>query len=153
MSYRLDKPYTTEQRADFVSEYNAIQGLIIEETEVALFALEKNEIMVDGEPIVDPDYEEKQKQKEQERVKMLSCTKRDFALLLEELGKSYKNTLKPLIESNDRASLEWDLCERLYRFNPLLDQMALGLGITSQQLDMLFKVANGENTVEDLKSV
>lgn len=106
-----------------------------------------------SEIILNPDYEQEQEEKEQERIKMLSCTKRDFALLLEELGISYKNTLKPLIESNERASLEWDLCERLYRFNPLLDTMAIGMGITSQQLDMLFKVANGENTVDDLKAV
>lgn len=90
------------------------------------------------------EYKEKQKNKEKERIARLSCTKRDFVLLLQEQGISYKNTLKPLIEANEQASIEWELCERLYRFNPLLDQMAGGLGITSEQLDTIFKVANGE---------
>lgn len=35
---KIDKPYTNAQYADFVSEYNAIQGLIIEETETELQA-------------------------------------------------------------------------------------------------------------------
>lgn len=90
------------------------------------------------------EYKDKQKSKEKERIARLSCTKRDFVLLLQEQGISYKNTLKPLIEANEQASIEWELCERLYRFNPLLDQMAGGLGITSEQLDTIFKVANGE---------
>lgn len=53
--------------------------------------------------------------------------------------------LKQLITSSEQAQLEWELCERLYRFNPLLDVMASQIGITSEQLDMIFKKANGEN--------
>lgn len=60
MSYKLEKPYTEEQRADFIVEYNHQQGLKIEETEEALFALEVNEIMADEVPVIDPDYEAKQ---------------------------------------------------------------------------------------------
>lgn len=98
-----------------------------------------------GETIVlAPDWEEKEKQKEKERIARLSCTKRDFVLMLQKQGISYKNTLKPLIESNEQASTEWELCERLYRFNPLLDEMAGELGITSEQLDIIFKKINGE---------
>lgn len=108
-------------------------------------------IVVDGELILNPNYEKEQEEKEKERIKMLSCTKRDFALLLQELGVTYSQ-LKEKIATNEQAQLEWDLCERLYRFNPLLDTMAVSMGITSQQLDMLFKVANGENTVDDLKA-
>lgn len=91
-----------------------------------------------------PNWEAEQEQKEKERVARLSCTKRDFVLLLQEQGISYRNTLKPLIDADEQASIEWELCERLYRFNPLLDQMAGVLGITSAQLDTIFKVANGE---------
>ena len=64
--------------------------------------------------------------------------------MLQEMGISYKNTLKPLIDANEQASIEWELCERLHRFNPLLDQMAGSLGITPEQLDIIFKRANGE---------
>ena len=59
MSYKLEKPYTDTQYADFVVEHNHNNGRTIEETETALYALEPNEIMVDGEPQIDPDYEAK----------------------------------------------------------------------------------------------
>lgn len=67
MSYTLKKPYTNEQRIDFIVAYNRNQSLVIEETPEALYALEPNEIMVDGEPQVDPDYEVKQAQARQEQ--------------------------------------------------------------------------------------
>jgi len=96
-----------------------------------------------SEIILDPDYDEKQRQKEQERIKMLSCTKRDFALLLQEQGVTYTQ-LKALIAQNEQAQLEWELCERLYRFNPLLDVMGAQLGVSSETLDYIFRKANGE---------
>ena len=134
----LKQPYTDEEREDFIVEYNHRQGYKIEETDNALLAWGYTE-------------EEKQEQ-EKERVKMLSCTKRDFALMLQELGVTYSQ-LKEKIATNEHAQLEWDLCERLYRFNPLLDVMASQLGITPLQLDMIFKTANGENTVEELRTL
>lgn len=152
MSYKLLKPYTDEQYADFVVEHNHSNGRNIEETETALFALEANEILVDGEPVIDPDYEAKQAQAEAERVAKLTCTKRVFALMLQELGISYAQ-LKELISTNEQAQLEWDLSVQLERGNPLLDIMALQLGITSAQLDGLFKYANGEITIEDFKAL
>lgn len=57
MSYCLKKPYTDTQRADFIVEYNRKNGLKIEETDKNLFALEPNEILIDGEPVINPDYE------------------------------------------------------------------------------------------------
>ena len=73
--------------------------------------------------------------------------------MLQELGVDYFATLKPLIESNTQAQLEWELCERLYRFNPMLDLMASQLGVTSEQIDGLFKYANGEITLEEFKTL
>ena len=78
MAYTLLKPYTEKQRIDFIVTYNHGQGLMIEETDKAMYALLPNEIMVDGEPIVDPDYEEKQRQKEKARIQELSMTRSDF---------------------------------------------------------------------------
>ena len=60
MSYELKHPYTEEERANFIVEYNHNQGLLIEETDEAIYALEANEIMVDGKPEVNPNYEEEQ---------------------------------------------------------------------------------------------
>lgn len=78
MSYKLDKPFTDIERIDFIVKYNHNNGLKIEETDTALYALEINEIMVNGEPIIDPEYEKKQQDIENERIQSLSMTKSDF---------------------------------------------------------------------------
>lgn len=128
----LNKPYTEEQRIRFIIDNNDKLGYEIRESELALEAWGYTE-------------EEKQGQ-ERERIKMLSCTKRDFALLLQEQGITYTQ-LKALIAQNEHAQLEWELCERLYRFNPLLDIMGAQLGVSSETLDYIFRKANGE--IED----
>lgn len=99
---------------------------------------------------LNPDFEAEQAQKEAERIGNLKCTKRVFALMLQELGITYTQ-LKQLISTNEQAELEWDLCVELERKNPLLDIMAGTLGITPIQLDGLFKYANGEITLEEFK--
>lgn len=133
----LKKPYTEEQRVDFIIEQNHTLGYEIKETETALQAWGYTE-------------EEIEKQKKQ-HIKSLTCTKRVFALMLQELGVDYLTKLKPLIESNPQAQLEWDLCVELLRSNPMLDLMAEQLGITPEQLDKLFQYANGEITIEEFK--
>jgi hypothetical protein len=143
MSYILEKPFTNIERLNFIVKYNHNKGLTIKETALALYALEANEIMQDGEPIVNPDYEKEQEEKRKEHIQALTCTKRDFALILQKFGITYSQ-LKELISTNEKAQLEWDLCTGLLRSNPLIDLMASQLNITSEQLDNLFLYANGE---------
>ena len=114
----------------------------------------EDEYVLDGEEYVlkDEAWEEKQVQAEKERIGNLTCTKRVFALMLQELGISYSQ-LKELIATNEQAQLEWDLCVELERKNPLLDIMALQLGITAEQLDGLFRYANGEITIEQFREL
>jgi hypothetical protein len=113
-----------------------------------------NRFLWDGENVVlNPNYEAEEEQKERERINGLKCTKRVFALMLQELGIDYITVLLPLIESNPRAKLEWDLCVELERNNPLLDIMAGQLGVTPVQLDGLFRYANGEITIEEFQSL
>ena len=69
--------------------------------------------------------------------------------MLEKLGFDYFEQIQPLIESNRQAKLEWELCVELERKNPLLDLMAAQMSVTSEQLDNLFKAANGEITEEE----
>ena len=185
MSYKLEHPYTEQERLDFIVQYNHQQGLRIEivdnfveervETEAVIdeetgevieegtvhfetknypthYALEANEIMEGGEPVVNPNYEKELEQKEKERIAKLTCTKRVFALMLQELGITY-TMLKQLIATNEQAQLEWDLCVELERQNPLLDVMAMQLGITSEQLDGLFRYANGELTIDEFRAL
>ncbi|MBQ9688782.1 hypothetical protein IJV79_04010 [bacterium] len=142
MSYRLEKPYSDKERADFVVAHNHNNGLLIEETEEALFALTPTEKLVDG-VVVDntEEYEKEQQRLEKERIGSLSVTKRVLALALEEMGISYAQ-LKEVIASNERAQLEWDLCVVVERANPLLDSMAELLGVTAAQLDAIFVEVN-----------
>lgn len=132
----LNKPYTEEQRIRFIIDNNDKLGYEIRESELALEAWGYTE-------------EEKAEQ-EVERIKMLSCTKRDFALLLQEQGITYAQ-LKALIAQNEQAQLEWELCERLYRFNPLLDIMGAQLGVSSETLDYIFRKANSEITEQEFR--
>lgn len=96
--------------------------------------------------------DEQKELEEKERITKLTCTKRVFALMLQELGITY-TMLKQLIATNEQAQLEWDLCIELQRSNPLLDIMAMQLGITSEQLDGLFMYANGEITIEQFREM
>jgi len=126
---QLDKPYTDIQRMDFIVEQNHRLGYEIRETDLALQAWGYTE-------------EEKEEQ-EAERISHLKATKRVIALMLQELGITYAE-LKALIASNEQAQLEWDLCIELERCNPLLDIMGAQLGLSSAQIDQMFKYANGE---------
>ena len=141
MSHKLEKPCTQTQRNDFIVEYNHNLSLEIVETDSAIYALEKNEILIDDIVEIDPDFEQKQAQKERERISKLKVTKRVFALSLQQFGITYTQ-LKELIATNEQAQLEWDLCVELERSNPLLDVMASQMGITSKQLDEIFIEAN-----------
>lgn len=127
----LNKPYTDKQRIDFIVEQNHKLGYEIRETKTALEAWGYTE-------------EELQK-KEKEKISMLKLTKRVFALALQKLGITYTQ-LKELISTNEQAQLEWDLCVELERSNPLLDELAGKVGITAEQLDMIFIEANKEVT-------
>ena len=132
----LKKPYTESQRMDFIVQYNHNLGYEIKETEEAIEAWGYTEDELELE--------------ENRRISMLTCTKRVFALMLQELGITY-TMLKELIATNEQAQLEWDLSVQLERGNPLIDIFGEQLGVTREQIDILFKVANGEATVGDLQ--
>lgn len=156
--------YTDKQRQDFIVTYNHNQGYEIKEYTTSETKQEELENPETGE-IELVEYtvtinhieawgytEEELEQQKRERVSKLTCTKRVFALMLQELGITYTQ-LKALIATNEQAQLEWDLCVELQRSNPLLDVMAIQLGVTSEQLDGLFKYANGEITIEQFKEL
>ena len=90
------------------------------------------------------EYEEIKRLKEKERIANLKCTKRVLVLMLEEIGKDYFKDILPLIEANRQAKLEWELCVELERKNPLLNIIGAKLDISPEQIDLLFKYANGE---------
>ena len=126
----LQKSYTEEQRLNFIVEQNYNHGYEIRETETALEAWGYTQA-------------EKEEQ-ERERISHLKCTKRVLVLILEQLGLDYFEQIEPLINSNRQAKLEWELCVELERNNPLLNVIGAELGISPQQIDQVFKYANGE---------
>lgn len=126
---KLNKPYTEKQRLDFIVKNNHTLGYEIRESETALEAWGYTEEEID--------------EQERERIAGLKLTKRVFALALQEFEITYSQ-LKELISTNEQAQLEWDLCVELERSNPLLNVMGAKLGITPEQLDYIFRKANGE---------
>ena len=133
----LLKPFNEKEKMNFIVRYNHNLGYEIKETSEALEAWGLTE--------------EEIKQREIERIGNLTATKRVFALILNELGIDYLTQLKPLIESNPAAQLEWELCSELQRKNPLIDIMAEKMGISSTKIDKIFRYANNEITAEELK--
>ena len=145
MSYKLNKPYTDIEKADFIVKYNHNQSLEIEETETALYALEKNEIMKNGEPTINPNYEAELKQQEQERLAMLNLTAADVErAIYKAKGLDFEDIIT-LIESKnpeniDIKALKIELkANNFYRGNPYIDMVGGLLGFTTTQLDNFFE--------------
>ena len=157
MSYKLDKPYTDEQRANFIVEYNHNQGLIIEETDTALYALEAFEKLVDDEVIDNTEeYEQEQAQIETQRIAMLYLTSADVErAIYKARGMDFDDIIafleaQPLSEDGtpqvDIKALKIELkANNFYRGNPYIDIVGNLLGFSSQQLNDFFEDGNYEH--------
>ena len=146
MSYTLNKPYTDEEYADFVVEHNHNNGLLIEETETAVYALEPNEIMGDaGVPVINPNYEAEQAQKERERLSMLNLTAADVERAIYRARGMDFDDVVALVENSrtseiDVKALKIELrANNFYRGNPYIDAVGTLLGFTKTQLDEFFE--------------
>ena len=154
MSYELKKPYTDTQRIDFIVEYNHNLGLRIEETEVALYALEAWEIIQEG-IVVDntEEYNKELEYKEKERIGHLSLTRGDvFRGLLLAKGIT-KSQIKEMILAmpadtpeeiiaREMALIDFEDALNFYRGNVLIDTLGLQLGITPEQMNKFFETGN-----------
>ena len=145
MSYKLEYPYTEQERLDFIVQYNHNQGLRIEETGNAVYALEANEIMEGGEPVINPNYEAEQEQKERERIAKLYLTGADVERgIYQAKGMDFDDILA-FVMSNppqglDVKALRIELkANHFYRGNPYVNAVGGLLGFTSEQLDKFFE--------------
>ena len=129
----LQKPYTENERMNFVVVYNHNQGYVIEETETELQALGYTEDEIN--------------QKERERIAHLSLTRGDvFRGLLQARGVT-RLMLRGMIEGNEQltevqkemALIDFDEALNFYRGNALIDTVGLALGIEPAQLDRFFE--------------
>ena len=219
MSYKLDKPYTDKERADFVVLHNHQNNLRIEETDIALYALEANEmiawqdveeeIQVEispaeyetveipavyetiqvpvydemGEPILDeegnpvyteeqieieparteehlvkeavyetqtitvqryvpvinPDYEQEQAEKERQRLNLLNLTKADVLLALYADKGITPEDIKTMLKDNVPALIKFDYASSYYRGDEVVNALGLALGYTTEEMDYLFE--------------
>lgn len=101
----------------------------------------------DGENVVEnPDYEEIVKQKERERLNMLSLTAADVERAIYKAKGIDFDDIVELVKDNpmiDLKALKIELkANNFYRGNPYVEQIGAFLGYSSDDIDYLFK--NGE---------
>lgn len=156
MSYKLEKPYTDEERANFIVEYNHNKGLTIKETSTALYALEAWE-KLEGEVVIDntEEYQQEQAQKEAERIAMLNLTAADVERAIYkakgmdfddivELVEQYNQT-DPMSETGESTNIDIKALKielkanNFYRGNPYIDMVGTLLGLSKEQLDEFFE--------------
>ena len=127
----LIKPYTEQERMDFIVEQNHKNGYEIKETETSLEAWGYTE-------------EEKQTQ-ERERLDKLSMTRGDvFEALILARGLT-KPQIRAMIENAELDTMtkalylnRFDEALDFYRGFPVFDMLGQELGVTPKQLDMFF---------------
>ena len=94
-------------------------------------------IVKNFELVLNPNYEKEQKEKEEERIALLSLTKREVFLALYKADGTTPDSLRAKI-SDPEALIEFDYAEKYYRGNPLINQIGALLGYTPEDLDYLF---------------
>ena len=90
MSYTLQKPCSDEDKDNFIMHYNWELRYTIYETKEAIYALEPNEIVQDGEIIINPNYEEELLNKAKFEKLIFNDELRDAALIQ---GVTYQDIL------------------------------------------------------------
>ena len=120
----LQKPYTENERMEFIIQYNHNLGYTIEETETELQALGYTEEEIDLQ--------------EKERIAKLSLTKREVFLGLYQAKGVTPDMIKAQI-TDPMALIEFEYANDYFRGNPLIDAVGAVLGITPQQLDCFFQ--------------
>ena len=120
----LQKPYTENEKIDFIVGHNHNQGYEIKETETALEAWGYTK-------------EEKQEQRK-EQIAKLSMTKREMFLGLYQAKGITPDMLKAQI-TDPQALIEFEYANDYYRGNPLIDIIGTQLGFTTEQLDKFFE--------------
>ena len=81
---------------------------------------------------------EEKELEEKKRVAKLKMTPRDFLLAITRMGVDFAK-IKELMAVNPQVEIELNYCNYVYRGNALLDQLCGQFGITTTQLDELFK--------------
>lgn len=113
MGYKLAKPYTQEQRNNFLSKYHRQMGLRTQETSKYLFALDANEIIVDGEIVINENYEQEKAEEELQNIYKLTMTALDFINFLENCNITLEE-INTYLDSNLRIKMQLLYCQNVY---------------------------------------
>lgn len=105
------------------------------ELDVQQSDVDNNWYLVDKCPMK---IDEQKELEEKKRVAMLKMTPRDFLLAITGMGVDFAK-IKELMATNPQVEIELNYCNYVYRGNALLDQLCGQFGITTAQLDELFK--------------
>ena len=119
----LIKPYTEKEKLGFIVKFNHQKGYEIKEEAERLIALGMTD--------------EEIKQKERERINLLSLTKREVFLALYKAKGITPDQIKSQI-TEPEALIEFEYANEYFRGNPLIDLIGAKLGYTSDDLDYLF---------------
>lgn len=135
MSYKLEHPYTEEERLNFIVEKNHQQGLTIETVDNIVdeqnyptyYALERNEIMVDGVPTIAPDFEAK----EQARLQLIEAQKSLPVKEKEKLDVMTSILLDEEVETN-KAKLR-TVVNEIAKLNAIINPSPTKFTVTKEQ--------------------
>lgn len=144
MGYKLTKPYTQEQRNNFLSKYHRQMKLRTQETSKYLFALEADEMIVNDEIVINPEYEQQKEQEKRQEIAMLSLTGADVERgIYKAKGMDFDDIIALVTqlqpEGLDIKALKIEFkANHFYRGNPYVDAIGTLLGFSKEQLDQFF---------------
>ena len=85
-----------------------------------------------------PEFINKKREKEAEKISSLSLTKREVFLAIFQDKGITPEQIRAMI-TQEKALIEFDYAEKYYRANPLIDILGQALGYTKEDLDYLFE--------------
>ena len=140
---KLIKPYTEEQKLNFIVEQNHNNGYEIRETETALEALGYTT--------------EELEQQEKTRIAQLSMTGADVErAIYQAKGIDFEDILT-LVKSQENSGQAYNIdlkalkielkANNFYRGNPYINQIGELSGFTTEQLDQFFETKNWQTLV------
>ena len=131
---QLDKPYTEEQRINFIVEQNHQKGYEIRETETALEAW----------GLTEEEEAEKEAEEEAKRIANLNLTKADFWIALLDGGITKdmvkeKINLIPDETLKAKTLIRLDEADHFWRGDPSMDIIGAMFGLSPDDLTYLFE--------------
>ena len=102
-------------------------------------------VYLGGEVVINPNWEEIQKQKEEERINNLTMTPLDFIGVLVDAGLTLEQ-INAFLESNLNIKMQLTYCSNVYCgvVKQFLPMTVNGITITAEMVETAFRIKNGE---------